>query len=237
MPTKQTTNSQMENRVPAKRKSMANTQMESRTAARKSKATTQTVNPSSAKRKSTATSQMKNVMPTIQKSTGPQDAFELLRADHVRVKSMFKEFEKFKGAKGHDEEKAALVEKICLELNIHSQVEEEIFYPAVRAAIHDDELMDEADVEHAGAKELISQLQDMHPGDDHYDAKVTVLGENVDHHVKEEQDEMFPKAKKAKLDAIALGARITQRSKELHSHSTEAPRKTRSRMLDAAHRL
>lgn len=236
MPTKQTTNSQME--MPTKRKSTANTPMENRTAAkRNSKTNAQAKSPSPAKRKSAANSQMENVMPTKQKSTGPQDAFELLRADHVRVKSMFKEFEKLKNAKGNDEEKAALVEKICLELNIHSQVEEEIFYPAVRAAIHDDELMDEADVEHAGAKELISQLEDMHPGDDHYDAKVTVLGENVDHHVKEEQDEMFPKAKKAKVDAITLGAQIMKRSKELHGHSTEAPRKSKSRMLDAARRL
>lgn len=93
----------------------------------------------------------------------------------------------------------------------HTQIAEEIFYPAFRMAIDDDDLMDEADVEHAGAKELIAQLVGMEPGDDHYDARVTVLGENIDHHVKEEQDEMFPKAKKAKLDLAALGAQMIKR--------------------------
>jgi len=77
--------------------------------------------------------------------------------------------------------------------------------------------MDEADVEHAGAKELIAQLEEMEPGDDHYDAKVTVLGENVDHHVKEEQDEMFPKSKRAKLDLAALGAQMLERKQELQA--------------------
>jgi hypothetical protein len=101
----------------------------------------------------------------------------------------------------------------------HEIPEEEIFYPAVRAAIDDADLMDEADVEHAGAKELIAQLVAMEPGDDHYDAKVTVLGENIDHHVKEEQGEMFPKAKKAKLDLAALGTKILARKKELHARS------------------
>jgi hypothetical protein len=94
------------------------------------------------------------------------------------------------------------------------RVEEEIFYPAVRAVIDDDDLMDEADVEHTEAKELIAQLEGMEPGDDHYDAKVLVLGENIDHHVQEEQNEMFPKVRKAKIDTAALGAQILQRKQE-----------------------
>ena len=143
------------------------------------------------------------------------DALALLVEDHKNVKKMFKDFEKLKESEGSEHAKAALVEKICTELTIHAQVEEEILYPAVRGAIDDDDLMDEADVEHAEAKELISQLQGMKPGDDHYDAKVTVLGENIEHHVEEEEGEMFPKAKKAKLDMGELGEQIAARKKDL----------------------
>ena len=102
-----------------------------------------------------------------------------------------------------------------MELSVHTKVEEEIFYPAVREAIDDEDLMDEADVEHDGAKSLIAQLQAMKPGEDHYDAKVTVLGEYIDHHVKEEHEEMFPKARKAKVDSVQLGEQISARKKEL----------------------
>lgn len=143
-----------------------------------------------------------------------QNAIAMLTDDHKKVKILFKNFENLKEEAIVDE-KAELVGRICKELTLHAQVEEEIFYPAVRAAIDDDDLMDEADVEHAEVKDLIAQLEAMQPGDDHYDAKVTVLGENVDHHMKEEQDEMFPKARKAKIDITALGAQIMQRKKEL----------------------
>lgn len=148
---------------------------------------------------------------------GAQDAISILTEDHKKVKKMFADFEKLMNSEDKEEEKGALVEKICEELTVHAQIEEEIFYPALRAAIDDEDLMDEADVEHAGAKELIAQLEEMAPGDDHYDAKVTVLGENIDHHVKEEQDEMFLKAKKAKLDLVALGAQMLERKQELHA--------------------
>jgi hemerythrin superfamily protein len=105
-----------------------------------------------------------------------------------------------------------------MELSVHAKVEEEIFYPAVRKAIDEDDLMDEADIEHAGAKSLIAQVEAMKPGDDHYDAKVTVLGEYIDHHVKEEQNEMFPKVKKAKVDTVQLGERISKRKQELQAN-------------------
>jgi hemerythrin-like domain-containing protein len=137
-----------------------------------------------------------------------RDAISILTDDHKKVKKMFMDFEKLMKAGARDSEKGALVARICEELTIHTDIEEEIFYPAVRAAIDADDLMDEADVEHAGARQLIAQLEQMEPGDDHYDAKVTVLGENIDHHVKEEQDEMFPKARKAKLDLDALGTQM-----------------------------
>jgi len=139
-----------------------------------------------------------------------QDAIAMLTADHKKVKKLFADFDKLKEA-GSDEDKASIVDQICNELKIHTELEEEIFYPAVRKAIDDGDLMDEALVEHAGAKELIAQLEDASPEDDLYDAKVTVLGEQIEHHVKEEEGDMFPKAKKAKVDTEALGATMLKR--------------------------
>jgi iron-sulfur cluster repair protein YtfE (RIC family) len=146
-----------------------------------------------------------------------QDAIALLTQDHKAVQKMFKDFEKLKKSDGSEEEKSELVKRACNELTIHAQIEEEIFYPAVRAGIEDEDLMDEAEVEHGSAKDLISQLESMDSSDELYDARFTVLGEYINHHVKEEQDEMFPKAKKAKLDLIALGAELAQRKEELQA--------------------
>ena len=143
------------------------------------------------------------------------DAIAILVADHKRVKALFKKFDKLKENKGTKRQKHAVVSEICMELRIHAQVEEEIFYPAVRKKIKDADLMDEADVEHAEAKGLILQLLNGKPGDDHYDAKVTVLGENINHHVGEEQGEMFKKVKRAKVDTAALGLLIAARKAEL----------------------
>jgi len=147
-------------------------------------------------------------------TTASQDAFALLTSDHKLVKSLFKEFESLK-EEGDDDRKAALVETICNELTVHAQIEEEIFYPALRDAIDDEDLMDEADVEHASAKQLIAQLEQSQVGGDHYDAMVTVLGEYIDHHVKEEEGEMFSKARKADIDSAALGEEMAVRKVEL----------------------
>jgi hemerythrin-like domain-containing protein len=141
-----------------------------------------------------------------------QDAIALLRADHKAVTEMFDKFEKMKG---DTPQKKALVERICNELEVHTKIEEEIFYPTVRPVLKDDDMMDEATVEHAGAKDLIAQLRGMNPGEELYDAKVTVLSEYIKHHVKEEQNEMFPKVKKTKLDLKELGERLKQRKGEL----------------------
>ena len=160
---------------------------------------------------------------TSSKSTEPksrntsEDAIALLTADHKTVKALFKEFEDLTKQKGASEQKARVVEQICNELTVHAQVEEELFYPAVRDAIDDDALMDKADIEHASAKEIIAQLESMEPEDDHYDARVTVLREYIDHHVKEEEGEIFAKARKADVDTLALGEQIADRKVELKS--------------------
>jgi hemerythrin superfamily protein len=120
-----------------------------------------------------------------------------------------------------DDKKKELVRQICIELSIHTKAEEELFYPAARQVIKDSELLDEADVEHAGAKELIQQLQTMNPSEDHYDAKVIVLQEYIDHHVKEEEGKIFPAVKKAKMDINALGEQIMHRKDDLHSDLAE----------------
>jgi hemerythrin superfamily protein len=151
---------------------------------------------------------------TTMEQTPAQDAVELLMADHHRVARLFAQFDAMKEA-GSDEAKSALVAQICQELTVHTTIEEELFYPAVRKAIEDDDLMDEALVEHAGAKQLIAQLQAAHPDDDLYDAKVTVLGEQIDHHVQEEEGSMFPQAKGSGIDTVSLGAALLKRKAEL----------------------
>lgn len=128
-----------------------------------------------------------------------QDAVELLRADHRKVQDLFHQFEKARS----DDRKAELAREICAELKVHAQIEEEIFYPAAREALKKQDLIDEAAVEHATAKDLIAQIEQGGPGQELFDAKVTVLGEYIQHHVKEEQNELFPKVKKAKLDLKA----------------------------------
>jgi len=148
------------------------------------------------------------------KSSNGTDAIALLVADHKSVKGLFQAFEKLKDREDADDEKKDLVDRICSELTVHTTIEEEIFYPAVREAIDEEDLVDEAEVEHASAKELIEQLESASPGDDQYDAKVTVLEEMIDHHVKEEEDEMFPKARKA-VDVHELGAEMASRKAEL----------------------
>jgi hemerythrin-like domain-containing protein len=123
-------------------------------------------------------------------------------------------FTRFESARG-DERREKLVEQICNELDVHAQLEEEIFYPAVRAAIDGDELLDEARVEHQALKDLIRQLRTMAAGDDLYDATTKVLGEYVKHHVREEQGEIFPKARRSGLDLRDLGEQMRARKSQL----------------------
>jgi hemerythrin superfamily protein len=147
--------------------------------------------------------------------SGP-DAVDLLIADHKEVKALFKQYDKLAEADGDAGEKQAIALQICVMLTAHATAEEELFYPAARAVLGEDEdLVDEADVEHASAKELIAQIEAGTPGDPLYDAKVKVLGEYIDHHVKEEEGEMFPKVRKSDLDLDALGEEIAARKAEL----------------------
>ena len=155
---------------------------------------------------------------TTSKSTAPQktapapkDAIAMLKADHEAVSHLFAEYEKTRSVAN----KKALVAEICTALSVHAQIEEEIFYPAVKAALKDKLLVPEAKVEHGGVKDLIAQLKGAEPDGEMYDAKVKVLSEYVKHHVKEEQDEMFSKVKASSLDMVEIGARMAARKQEL----------------------
>jgi hemerythrin superfamily protein len=144
-----------------------------------------------------------------------EDAIDLLDADHKAVKQMFVDYHWLSENKARPEQRQALVEKICNALTVHSQIEEEIFYPKVREAIDDDELMDEAADEHAEAKGLIARLEKMSPADAEYDATVTQLGELIDLHVLEEREEMFLQARQAAIDLRALAVPLWERSQQL----------------------
>ena len=145
-----------------------------------------------------------------------QDALQLLTADHREVKAMFQQYDKLAEAGGRGDERMLLASQICVALTLHAQVEEEILYPAARQALTSDEdLVDEAYVEHASAKSLVAQIKTMTSDQPLFDAKLKVLGEYVDHHVKEEENELFPKLHKSRLDLGAMGERIAQRKKQL----------------------
>ncbi len=149
-----------------------------------------------------------------------KDALQLLKDDHHEVKALFKKFEELSD---HSKvSKKNLADQICDALTVHTMLEEEIFYPAVREAIEDDDLMDEAVVEHASAKELIAQIAAMDPDDELYDAKVKVLSEQIDHHVEEEEGEMFPKVRRSKLNLADLGQCMQARKAELQGVSVDA---------------
>jgi hypothetical protein len=146
--------------------------------------------------------------------TGRRDpmAVQLLKKDHREVEEMFDEFEQL----DEDGEKAALFKKIALALKVHTMIEEEIFYPAERGDVEDD-MLDEAQVEHDGAKKLIAEIEKMQPGEELYDAKVKVLGEYIKHHVKEEEQPggIFSQAKKGEQDLEKMGKELKTRKDEL----------------------
>lgn len=164
------------------------------------------------------------------------DATALLRADHKLVSDLFAEYEKTRSVS----KKKQIVEKICTELSVHAQVEEEIFYPAFKITLKDKVLVPEAAVEHATMKDLIAQVEGLEPDGEMYDAKIKVLSEYVKHHVKEEQNEMFPKAKSSKLDLVELGAQISSRKLEIlaeRSQSKKVQPSLKTNAIKAGHEL
>ena len=141
------------------------------------------------------------------------DAIALLKADHRKVEELFAKFEAATG----DGKKKALAEQICMELTVHTKIEEDVFYPACEGAIEED-LLNEAYVEHDGAKVLIAEIEAGGPDDKFYDAKVKVLSEMIEHHVEEEEkrvEGMFSQARKAGLDMDSLGARMAEEKARL----------------------
>ena len=163
-------------------------------------------------------------MPTT-RSTKEKDACDLLDADHKAVKKLFNAYDELAGSKarGAAEKRLELAREICTELTVHAQIEEEIFYPALRAALSETDLLAEAEVEHAGAKDLIAQIEALNQPDEMYDAKVKVLGEYIDHHVKEERNEIFPKARSSrKLDLVAMRDELEARKEALKAEMEAA---------------
>ena len=144
---------------------------------------------------------------------GSQDAIQLLTADHRAVEDLFEQFEKAKS----DGDKEELARQICTELKVHALLEEEIFYPALRGKIDDDDI-DEALVEHDGAKMLINEIESSSAEADFFEAKVKVLKEQIEHHIKEEEkeaDNLFSQARKAEVDLDKLGHQMAARKAEL----------------------
>ena len=156
------------------------------------------------------------------KATG---AIELLKEQHDKVKKAFKEFEKLD--REDTEKQQQLVQSVCEDLKVHTTLEEELFYPAAREAIDDEDILNEAQVEHETAKMLIEQLENMGPDDPNFHATFTVLGEYVMHHVKEEEGEMFPEVRKTDLDLEELGARMRSRMEELMGAVAEEEKEER----------
>ena len=143
------------------------------------------------------------------------DAIALLARDHADVRNLFAEYDELATDQAEDEERQALAEQICALLTAHATIEEEIFYPAASEAGIEGNLLDVAEVEHAAAKDLIAQIRAMSPDDELYDAKVKVLGEYIAHHVDEEEGEIFPRCREAKMDLAGLGATLAERKSEL----------------------
>lgn len=172
--------------------------------------------------KKSAKSKTSTAKKTTAGKTGQKDAVALLKADHREVEGWFSQFEKAKS----EAEKAELVQKILLALKVHTQLEEELVYPPSREVVKDDELVDEAIVEHDAAKKLMAEIEEMEPADDMYDAKVKVLSEQIEHHVEEEEKEYFPQLQKSEMDLKAIGEQIMMRKKQLMSELSPTQPKT-----------
>jgi len=159
--------------------------------------------------------------PAATAAAAKSDVTLLLTRDHTEVHALFKQYDKLAEAEAPASDRQAKAEEICTKLTAHAAAEEEIFYPAAQKAGIESDLLDEAEVEHASAKDLIAQIRGMAPDEDLYDAKVKVLGEYIDHHVKEEEEEMFPKCRKSKMDLAGLAKQVAEREAELMAEAAE----------------
>ena len=161
----------------------------------------------------------------------PRDAIALLKQDHRTVSALFDEFEK-----ADEDEQSAIAQRVCQLLTVHATIEEELLYPAAKEALaedEDDDLVNEAEVEHGSAKELIAKIEAMSSGDEHFEATVKVLGEYIKHHVKEEEGELFPKLKKTELDLKEMGSQLSERKfalmEQMGIEAEEEPAQPRKR--------
>lgn len=166
-------------------------------------------------------------MPTSSKSqvAGASSVTDMLRDDHKKVKGLFEEFEQAEDATT----KQRIVETALTELEVHSKLEEELVYPAIRAEVDADDLMDEALEEHRVVHRLLGELKKMKPKDERFDAKFTVLAENVRHHIKEEESEMFPKAEDCEIDWEALYSLVMKRKEQLIAKPSASSKTSQSR--------
>jgi hemerythrin superfamily protein len=167
------------------------------------------------------------------KSAVQQDAIALLKADHRQVEEWFEQFESTRS----DGRKQSLAQKVCQALKVHTQIEEEIFYPAFLEATEDEDTHHEAEVEHNGAKKLIAEIESSGPQDEYYDARMIVLSEMIKHHVKEEEQRggMFAEARQSSMDLKALGEQLAARKAELMSDSESGKRRQRRGAIGWAH--
>jgi hypothetical protein len=202
---KSTSRTKVATRRAASRKSAAR-----KTVARKTTTARKTAKPAAPKVPAAVMRAAQELKTSLAVTQFPDDAIAFLQQDHRKVEALFEEFEKTQ----KKAEKAALAAKICLELRIHTQIEEEILYPPAHAEIEHD-LVDEAVVEHAGAKDLIYQIEAMSPDEHLFDAKVKVLSEYIKHHVKEEETEMFPKLRGHGMNLHEMAEAFGKRKAEL----------------------
>jgi hemerythrin superfamily protein len=168
-----------------------------------------------AKAKKRAKSARGKQSPGRRRAARQQDAIDVLKADHRQVEEWFGQFASTRS----DSRKQLLASQICQALEVHTQIEHEVFYPAFLAETGDEDVHHEAEIEHEGAKRLIADIEASGPDDDYYDARVTVLSEMIKHHVNEEEkrDGMFSKARKADMDLVGLGQQLEARKSELMS--------------------
>jgi hypothetical protein len=189
-------------------------------AAKKSRTTTRaTPNPPKAE---------KTAENTAPKTMKEADAVDLLTDDHLEVGALFKQYDKLAKKEAAADQRRTLAQTICTMLKAHTTIEEEIFYPAARRAGIDADLLDEADIEHASAKELIAQIEGGTPDGDHYDAKIKVLGEYITHHVVEEHTEMFTKCRRSKMDLVGLRGEMEARKMALVPEESEEPSRSQA---------